>query len=156
VIKDRTVDATEFAELYRVEAPRLWRAMLAFTANPEVASDVVAEAFAQCLRRGSAVRAPALWLWKAAFRIASGELLDGKRASTWHETSTEHEMPDLDLMLALGRLSPRQRLTVILHYYAGYSTPEIAGIASISAATVRVHLMQARRRLREELGDIDE
>jgi hypothetical protein len=32
--------ASEFAELYRVEAPRLWRAMLAFTANPKVASDV--------------------------------------------------------------------------------------------------------------------
>lgn len=156
MIKDRIVEASEFAELYRVEAPRLWRAMLAFTANPEMASDVVAEAFAQCLRRGSKVRAPALWLWKAAYRIALGELRNRRRASAWSEVSTEYEMPDLDLMVALGRLSSRQRVAIILHYYAGYSTPEIARIIGINAATVRVHLMQGRRRLRQVLGDIDE
>ena len=39
-------------ELYRKDGSKLWRALAAYTALPEVASDAVAEAFAQALRRG--------------------------------------------------------------------------------------------------------
>ena len=43
--------------LFAEEGPKLWRAMLAFTQDPTLASDAVAESFAQCLRRGDAIRA---------------------------------------------------------------------------------------------------
>jgi len=157
MIDERREEATDFAALYAAEAPRLWRSMLAFTGSREMASDVVAEAFAQCLRRGAEVRTPALWVWKSAFRIARGELRDGRRVSgSIGDVSTQYEMPDVDLMLAMDRLSSRQRITLILHYYAGYSTPEIARIIGVATPTVRVHLMQGRRRLREALGGFDD
>ena len=157
MIEERRGEATDFAELYAAEAPRLWRAMLAFTGSREMASDVVAEAFAQCLRRGADVRLPALWLWKSAFRIARGELRDSRRISgPLLDASTEDVMPDVDLMIALDRLSHRQRLTIILHYYVGYSTPEIARIMGLAVPTVRVHLLQGRRRLRQMLGGFDD
>jgi RNA polymerase sigma-70 factor (ECF subfamily) len=156
MIRESRVDAADYGQLYREEAPRLWRAMFAFTGDRESANDVVAEAFAQCLRRGAEVRTPALWVWKAAFRIAAGELRDSRRRDAWTlEAAAEDEIPDLDLLAALPRLSRQQRVTLILHYYADYSTTDIATILGISATTVRVHLMQGRRRLRDMLGGTD-
>jgi len=60
-------------------APRLWRSVLAYTGDREVASDAVAEAFAQVLRRGDAVEDIRAWVWTAAFRIAAGELRSRSR-----------------------------------------------------------------------------
>jgi DNA-directed RNA polymerase specialized sigma24 family protein len=68
----RPVD--ELERVYREEADRLWRALWALTGNPELASDAASEAFEQCLRRGEGVRSPARWIWRAAFKIALGEL----------------------------------------------------------------------------------
>ena len=44
--------------LYRERGDRIWRGLLAFAGDPEVASDAVAEAFAQVLRRGDEVLDP--------------------------------------------------------------------------------------------------
>ena len=65
---------TDVERLYRERGKRLWWALLGYAGDPEVASDAVAEAFAQLLRHGDAVRAPASWVWRAAFRIATAEL----------------------------------------------------------------------------------
>jgi RNA polymerase sigma-70 factor (ECF subfamily) len=72
----------EIERLYRERGDRIWRALLAFAGDPEVASDAVAEAFAQVLRRGDEVRDPERWVWRAAFRIAAGELKE-RRKSGW-------------------------------------------------------------------------
>ena len=42
--------------VYRSQGARLWRSVLAFAGDAEVANDAVAEAFAQLLRRGANVR----------------------------------------------------------------------------------------------------
>ena len=39
--------------VYRADAERLWRAIYAFAGDAEIASDAVAEAFAQVLHRGA-------------------------------------------------------------------------------------------------------
>lgn len=54
--------------------PRLWRSVLAWSGSRDVADDACAEAFAQAARRGAAVRDIDAWVWRAAFRIAAGEL----------------------------------------------------------------------------------
>jgi hypothetical protein len=43
----------ELERLYRSQRGRMWQAVFAFAGDPEVASDAVAEAFAQALRRGT-------------------------------------------------------------------------------------------------------
>lgn len=65
---------SEVERLYREQGQKLWWAVLAYAGDREVASDAVAEAFAQVLRRGAAVRSPDKWVWRAAFKIAAGEL----------------------------------------------------------------------------------
>jgi RNA polymerase sigma-70 factor, ECF subfamily len=143
--------------LYRERGDRIWRGLLAFSGDPEVASDAVAEAFAQVLRRGDEVRDPERWVWRAAFRIAAGELKEQrKREVLGVAGSYEMEEPARDLVVALGALSERQRVSVVLHDAAGYPSKEVARIIGSTEVAVRVHLMRGRRRLRELLKeDVD-
>jgi RNA polymerase sigma-70 factor, ECF subfamily len=140
--------------LYRERGYRIWRGLLAFSGDPEVASDAVAEAFAQVLRRGDEIRDPERWIWRAAFRIAAGELKErGRKSVTVAEGSYEMEEPARDLVVALGALSERQRASVVLHDAAGYPAREVARIVGSTEAAIRVHLMRGRRRLRELLRE---
>jgi RNA polymerase sigma-70 factor, ECF subfamily len=130
-------------------------AVMAFAGDPEVASDAVAEAFAQLLRRGGAVREPDRWVWRAAFRIAAGELKARGVVGSLTEERGGYEMeePAVELVRALAKLSPKQRAAVVLRHAGGYPVNEIATIVDSTPAAVRVHLMRARRRLRELLED---
>jgi RNA polymerase sigma factor (sigma-70 family) len=150
-----SVDADEDLDrLYRKHADRLWRAVFAFAGDPDVASDAVAEAFAQCLARGPAVRMAERWVWKAAFRIAAGELKERRvRNLELEDRAVGSDEPIADLLSSLATLSPRQRACLVLRYYAGYRPGEIAAILGSTAATVRVHLSQGRRRLRRLLEE---
>ena len=141
----------ELDRLYREHGERLWRSVFAFCGDREVARDAVAEAFAQCLARGGAVRDPGGWIWRAAFRIAAGELKDRRRRHAMSVRDDQwYEIPEAagQVLEALSRLSSRQRAAVVLHDHIGFSTKEVAAIVGSTAATVRVHLSQARRRLR--------
>jgi RNA polymerase sigma-70 factor, ECF subfamily len=146
----------EIERAYREHGPRLWRALLAFTGDPEMASDAMAEAFMQVLRRGEAVRSPAAWVWRASFRIAAGELKE-RRGNAAHAGTAlgSYEIPERaeELIRALVALSPSQRAAIVLHHYAGYPIKEIATMIGSTAAAVRVHLSVGRRRLRSLLGD---
>ena len=146
-------------QLYRQEGARLWRAILAYSGDREVANDAVAEAFAQALRRGDAVRRPQAWLWQAAFRIAAGEManrarfLQVRQGSPPTTDAEPLEDPSGALMTALRKLSPKQRGALILYYYAGYPVLDVARILGSTSGAVRVHLSTGRRRLRDLLGD---
>jgi RNA polymerase sigma-70 factor (ECF subfamily) len=115
-----------------------------------------AEAFAQALRRGDALRDPERWVWKVAFRIASGELR-ARRTSRPPSEEGSYGMPyEAIAMLDLMRgLPSKQRAVVVLHYYADLPNRRIAEVLGITPATVRVHLSQGRRRLRQLLEEPD-
>ena len=66
--------------VYRQEGARLWRALTAYSGMPDVADEAVAEAFAQALRRGDAIQNPSGWIWRAAFRIAAGDMQRRRRS----------------------------------------------------------------------------
>ena len=139
----------EFTRLYEQEGRRVWRAVFAFAGDREVASDAVAEAFAQCIKRGDAVRDPRAWVWRAAFRIAAGELKERSRRTTFAtEPSYEMDDPPGPLLAALASLPGNQRAALVLRYYAGTDTAAIAETLGCSRATVRVHLSRGKRRLR--------
>jgi RNA polymerase sigma-70 factor (ECF subfamily) len=147
-------EGTNVESLYRRDADRLWRALYAFAGDAEIASDAVAEAYAQLIGRGDAVRDPAAWSWRAAFRICSGALKD--RRATMSATPTgdyTDRYTDPDLLAALARLPEGQRAAVILFYYADLPVGEIAHRLGSNGIAVRANLSRGRRRLRELLGD---
>ena len=147
--------ASDLETLFLEEGPRIWRALFVYTADRDVASDAVAEAFAQALARGSELRTPDRWVWKVAFRVAAGEMKDRRRRESASTAVAAYEMPEPqhDLVVALASLTANQRAALVLRHYAGYPTREVAAILGCSAATVRVHLSQGRRRLRRLLED---
>lgn len=139
--------------LYRGEGDRLWRAVLGYSGDAAVADDAVAEAFAQLLRRGDAVRNPAAWVWRAAFKIAAGELQRRSRSTTEPvEIGVEDAEPAWRLVDALQCLTVQQRAVVILRDYVGHSSRATAEIIGSSEQSVRVQLSRARRTLRKELA----
>jgi RNA polymerase sigma factor (sigma-70 family) len=143
--------------LYREQGARMWHAVLAFAGDQEVASDAVAEAFAQALRRGDEIRQLDRWIWRTAFRVAAGELKTRSRSMPIAiERAYEMEEPARELVAALSRLSERQRSAVVLHHAAGYPVREVAAIVGSTPAAVKVHLLRARRRLRELLEESDD
>lgn len=150
----RVGQAADLENVYRAHGDRLWRAVVAYTGDREVASDAVAEAFAQAVRRGDAIRDPASWVWKAAFRIAAGELGRRRRESGELREAATELPPDVSgLVSALGSLSRNQRGAVILHHYAGYPVKDVARILGSTAGAVRVHLHRGRTKLRTLLED---
>jgi RNA polymerase sigma factor (sigma-70 family) len=150
-----SVDARKRVEtVYREQRTKLWRALVGYTGDPEVATDSLAEAFAQLLGRADDVHQPERWVWKAAFAIAAGELAErAQRPIAQADRPYEMPEPTDHLLAALSLISPNQRLAVVLHDYADRPTDEIAEFLGVSRATVHVHLSQARRRLRKLLED---
>jgi DNA-directed RNA polymerase specialized sigma24 family protein len=92
----------EVERLYRTEGGRLWRAVMAYCGDREIANDAVAESFAQPLARGEAVHAPVRWLWRSAFRIAAGDLKARARAvPPANDAGYESPEPLVDVLHAL-------------------------------------------------------
>ena len=149
-------DERRFDELYRRAGPRLWRAVLAYTGGRrELTDDVVAEAFARTLERGSSVRAPEPYLYRVAFRIAAAELRRDRTVADVPDLAGPPDPPVSELFDALRALSPGQRAAVFLRYQADLPVAEVARLMGTSSAVVRVHLMRGRRRLAELLGSDD-
>ena len=147
--------------VYDDHQPRLWRAVLAWSGSVDVADEAVAEAFAQLLRRGGEVRDPQAWVWRAAFRLAAGELQRRRRSITSSDREAEQiaapsdRLPDdaVDLLRAMAKLTDQQRRCIALVDVAGHTAPSAAELLGTTAATVRVQLMRARRTLRTALAD---
>jgi RNA polymerase sigma-70 factor (ECF subfamily) len=162
--RERALDRTrELERIYRERGDRMWRSLLAFSGDPDVASDAVAEAFAQALRRGGAIREPERWVWRAAFRIAAGELKERGRFDPPREDRGGHdpgyaalEETARELVAALRQLSPKQRAAVVLHHAAGYPLRDVAAILGSTQGAVKVHLSRGRSRLRDLLAEEDE
>ncbi len=151
----RSAAAGEVEAVYRTDGDRLWRALYAFSGDEDVASDAVAEAFAQALRRGSAIRDVRSWVWRSAFKLAKGDLK--RRSSISHgpmpDGAFHDPHPDDELLAALQKLTPQQRAVVVLHYYADCPVREISRRTGINPLAVRAHLSRGRKHLRVLLGE---
>lgn len=145
---------TELERVYREDGERLWRSLLLFCGDGELASDAVAEAFAQALHRGDEILDVGRWVWKSSYRIAAGELKRRRRTSG-PVPETGYEIPDapLELSIAMRSLSPMQRAAVTLHDYAGYKLREVAEITGSTTSAVGVHVTRGRQKLRKILEE---
>jgi RNA polymerase sigma-70 factor (ECF subfamily) len=148
----------DLGRIYLTQGARLWRSLLLFSGDPDVASDAVAEAFAQALAREAQLRDPASWVWRSAFRIATRELQARRRLTPLMSDPLAPDLPEslIDLRRALEQLTPHQRASVVLADYAGYPHAAIAKIIGSTAGAVAVHVHRGRRRLRSllEVGDV--
>lgn len=150
-------------QIYREDHARLWRALVAYTGDPDLATEAEAETLSQALGRGSELRDPRAWIWRSAFKVAAGLMAERRQRATPLDLDQAEEVdsselrfdqldhPLVEFLELLETLSPQQRSVVILRYVGGFRPTEIAGLLSTTPTTIRVQLHRAHRHLRERI-----
>ena len=159
-------DAAAFDLLVQRHMKRAFGVAYRLLGHAEDSEDLVQEAFIAALQKidtFDATRDFAPWF----YRILVNRCLNARKARTRRAVSelpvdvasglasplVEAERSELrdQLRHALEKLPERQRSIVALFDIEGFSSPEIAAMLEITDGTVRWHLHQARRTLREVL-----
>lgn len=137
-------------------------------APAELAQDAVAETFLVAWRRFDDVPADALpWLYGVARRTLANQRRSAARGEALAERIAGTELRDggdpaetvgdADVVRgALGRLSDRDRETLMLIAWDGLSGPRAAAAAGCTHTAFKVRLHRARTRLAKELRTLDE
>ncbi|HZW07428.1 MAG TPA: sigma-70 family RNA polymerase sigma factor [Phycisphaerales bacterium] len=163
-------DRAAAEELVRTHQGSLYGYMLRLSGRPDVAEDVVQEAFVRALsnlhRYDERFRF-STWLFTIAKRLyvnarqrlapsydteAMGAAADRKSfAAGEGEETGGHFAASGELQSALGCLSPDQREAVVLFYQLEWSVEQIGEHLEVPVGTVKSHLHRARARLRAAL-----
>jgi len=161
---DRAAFGT-LVERYAGQARRVARAVLG---DPDDADDAAQDAFLSALVK-LAQYDPARPFGPWLMRIVANSATDRRRrravrrtdqlepglvgGGTRPDVAAERAALGERLHAALGELTPRRRLAVVLFDVEGYSHAEIAQVLRIPEGTVRSEVFHARRRLRALLAD---
>lgn len=155
------MDEEAFRGFYQRTARPLWAYLSHLTREPQLADDLLQEAYYRFLR----ARGP--WASEAhrrayLFRIATNLVRDDRRrarnadvALTEAHDRTAEESPDpversvlrTDVRQAMARLRPRDRALLWLAYAEGQPHVEIAEVLGVRTGSVKLLLFRARRKL---------
>ncbi|MGA2570752.1 MAG: sigma-70 family RNA polymerase sigma factor [Terracidiphilus sp.] len=159
---DPAMENDAFAVFYERSARPLWAYLARVSSDPALADDLMQESYVRYL---CASGAPSLIVQGEAaarlylFRIATNLLRDHwrrPRPASFEEIPEEvfstpgsSGQTDTQVLLgpALGQLKPRESQLLWLAYAEGYSHREIAEVTGLAAASIRLLLFRARRRL---------
>lgn len=160
-------DATALDALVRRHYRAAFSIALAQTGSRADAEDACHDAFVRAAERLGDCRDRErfrFWLGSIVRNVARNTVTRGilRRATPIElETVTARDDPAKDaeiaelrtrLVAALGVLTPTQREVVLLHDLDGWTHADIAAAIGTSEGMSRQHLFNARRRLREALG----
>ncbi len=165
-------DRAAMASLIRAHQEPLYAFMLRKTGRPDVAEDVVQEAFVRVLRnldRFDPRFRFSTWLYTIARRLhlnavqkcapisesdfvqscaAREHGLEPETRATHHESRSEvRDIVDR----ALRRLNPIQREVILLFHQLDWTITDIAEYLEIPEGTIKSHLHRARLRMRAEI-----
>ena len=149
----------DFTRFFQDEFATVARTAYFIVHDRQRAEDVAQEAFTQLFTHWTKVAAyqrPDAWVRRVAIRMAVRAAGRERRRSQLEKDaappqSTKPE--DIDLVRAVRQLPPQQRAAVALYYFEDRPLAEIAHILDCAESTARVHLVKARRRLGELLGE---
>lgn len=152
-----------FAALFEAEFPRLVRVLNRYAGDPELAADVVQDAFVRLYQRGEMPAGPAAWLVSVALNLLRNELAKRSRRLRLLTPARGEEVladppppPDQAaeagdarrrVRAALDRLTERERGLLLLRA-EGYGYRAIASALGLNEASVGVLLARARRAFR--------
>jgi len=147
-----------WAELYRVEFPRIYRALLAVLRDRDRALDALHDAFVAGLRKPPAHDADlAGWLFVVAIRSTRRRLrrlpllpLEWVNSSSGDD-EIEAALDRMEVGRLLAGLTERQRAMVVAQFYLGLDHREIARHFGVKTGTVSATLAQAKARMRAEV-----
>jgi len=149
-----------FVRLFRAHHPRLYRYLQRLSGEPELAADLVQEAFVRLYRRGSLPDAPEAWLISVALNLLRNARSTGSRRHRLLTVARAEEahsdpLPPPDesatagdarrrVQSALERLPEREQRMLLLQA-EGYSYRDIAAALALNEGSVGTLLARARR-----------
>lgn len=166
------MDEDTFRAFYDRTSRPLWVYLARMTGSRDLADDLLQEAYYRFLR-ADARHADEAHRRNSLFRIATNLARDGRRRG---RRATLVALPDAasggtelavpgdaagdalrrtDVARAMSRLAPRDREMLWLAYAQGLTHVDIAGALGVKAASVRLLLFRARRRMAALLGGPD-
>ncbi|MDD6235091.1 MAG: RNA polymerase sigma factor [Lachnospiraceae bacterium] len=86
---------------------------------------------------------------KSWWRRKTGPLEEAE-FSSYNDT---YGIESAEILKAVMNLPVKYKDVIYLHYYMGYKTEQISEILKKPPSTIRNHLMEARRKLKKDLGD---
>ena len=137
--------------------PDAFRIAWTILRDPADAEDAAQEACARALKAADSLRNTSAfrsWFYRIVVNEARSRLRRRRNLVSTDEQSAPFDSPDdrIDVRRAIDQLDERGRLVILLFYYAGLSTAEIATVVSASPVAVRLRLVAARRRLHRLLA----
>jgi RNA polymerase sigma factor (sigma-70 family) len=145
----------EVAVLYEQHRAGLRRWAIALTGSPELADELVQEAFAELKQRISSVEQPEAYLNQTLLNLARRAIRRRSRTLVAVPGDVAQEPAvdfDVDTWRALQQLPGTQRVVTVLRYRDDLSIAEIANRIGRSEATVKSLLHRSLRSLRKELS----
>ncbi|MEV4174802.1 sigma-70 family RNA polymerase sigma factor [Nonomuraea sp. NPDC049709] len=153
------MEQLEFEEFYRDSRDACLRAVVVGTGDPQLAEDLVAEAYVQAWSGWRKVRAhpaPRAWIVRTALntRVSWWRRRRREVALAGHDAEGHQQTQGIDpaLMAALRRLPRRQREVVALRVFLDLDTEATAKTLGIAPGTVTAHLARAVATLRGDLA----
>jgi RNA polymerase sigma-70 factor (ECF subfamily) len=153
----RSLEEHEFNNMYARTARPLAAFIRRMTPDDDTARDLVQESYLRILRADLPTldkRGMDAYLYKTASRLVRDRWRHSQVDRRWRESLPEEtsevdgsSADALDMDRVLQRLRPRDRAIIWLAYVEGRSHKEIAEILSLQAASVRVLLFRARKKL---------
>lgn len=170
---EAVTDEDAFTELYQHFFPRVYKFILAKTANADVADEIISKTFLKMYENlkiyNPARAAFSTWL----YQIALNELKMfwrknnylGEHEETWDEefepTAPDYEEPEKKFLQAetqnkireaLEKLPERERKIIEMTYWLNYPPRKIAEIMDLKPNTVSVILKRTKENLRKFLS----
>lgn len=147
-------------ELFKRVWPDAFRIACSALHDRSLAEEAAQGACARAWASLSQLRKPdrfAVWFYRIVVNECKRLNRDRARTVPLDEAFNRRGEPPsddrIDVRNAVAGLPPNLRTIVVLRYYYRFENAEIAGITGTSSITVRWHLMNAHRRLREVLSD---
>lgn len=156
-------DQTSFDDFFLGTRSELTRQLTAMTTDPELARDVLQEAYARAWQRWSRVSTldnPLAWVRTVAWRLAVSHfrrVAVAERALRALRVRSD-QLPAaavdeaLDVQNALRQLSPEQRRALVLHDMCGMTMEQVADETGVTIGTVKSRLSRGRAALTRVLG----
>lgn len=154
----KTIGKEQFCELIRIQQVSMYRYALGILKNPADAEDAVGEAILKAYARLAQLKNPDRFkAWSMSILVNEiYTMLSRKNRVELSDDMNQYQQQgissnDRELWYVVRELPEEFRNVVILYYYDGFQTKEIAGILKISEGTVKSRLNRARKKLRTAL-----
>jgi RNA polymerase sigma-70 factor (ECF subfamily) len=155
--------STSIEEVYKKYNKMIYQVSFSYMKNPADAEDIVADVFVNLIKTGVKFQSDEhekAWLLRTAINLCKNNLKHWRRKSVdideCENLQSENQFNTSDTLKAVMELPDRYKAAIYLYYYEGYSTAEIARILKKPQSSVRVHLHEARKLLKEVLAENEE